>query len=499
MESESGGAAMHDEHAELNRSIPVRRQKLEQLRSIGVDPYSPKYDTSHRAASVIQDFEALEGTTVSVMGRLMTVRAHGKATFAHIRDMSGKVQVYARLNVLGEDQYKLFSLLDVGDILGVTGSVFKTRRGEVTVEVKEFRLLAKSLRPLPDKWHGLRDVDVRYRQRYVDLIVNPPVMDTFMVRSKIIRSMRGFLDAQGFFEVETPILQTVAGGAAARPFLTHHNTLDMDLQMRIATELHLKRLIVGGFEKVYEIGRIFRNEGISTKHNPEFTSLELYQANADYHDMMSITEELVAAAARDVLGCTTLEYQGEQINLEPPWPRLSLLDAILKYSGVDLSRIHADDEAATLADRMGLKMDKPSTRGAVMDKLLETHVEPNLIQPVFLMDYPVEVSPLAKRKEEDPGLTYRFEAFVAGREIANAFTELNDPDDQRKRFIDQVAEKAKGDDEAHPMDEDFITALEYGMPPTGGMGMGIDRVVMLMTDSPSIRDVILFPLMRPKD
>ena len=488
----------HEHDVELNKAVTTRREKLQLLRSRNIDPYGPKFAFSHRATDVLGDFESLQGQTVSISGRLMTIRAHGKATFAHIQDMSGQIQIYARLDVLG-DGYELFSLLDVGDIIGVTGTVFRTRRGEITVEVKEFRLLTKALRPLPDKWHGLKDVDIRYRQRYVDLIVNPKVLETFVIRSKVIRSIRRWLDERGFYEVETPILQGVAGGAAARPFLTHHNTLDLDLQLRIATELHLKRCIVGGFEKVYEIGRIFRNEGMSTKHNPEFTSLELYQANADYEDMMVITEEMVAQAAREALGTTRIQYQGEEIELAPPWPRIPLLEAIKTHSGVDLGDVMTDSQAKAVADRLGLKMEKPPTRGTVMDKLLETYVEPRLVQPAFLYDYPVEVSPLAKRKSEDPSLTYRFEGFVAGREIANAFTELNDPDDQRQRFIDQVAERAKGDDEAHPMDEDYVVALEYGMAPTGGLGVGIDRIVMLLTDSPSIRDVILFPLMRPKD
>jgi len=385
----------------------------------------------------------------------------------------------------------------VGDILGIKGRVFRTRRGEITVEIREFRILAKALRPLPEKWHGLRDIDLRYRMRYLDLIVNPDVSRTFTIRSKIISSIRRYLDSLGFLEVETPTMQTIAGGANARPFVTHHNALDLDLYLRIATELHLKRLIVGGFEKVYEIGRIFRNEGISSKHNPEFTSLELYQAYADYQDMMELTENLVAHVALEVLGTTKIEYQRQRIDVLPPWPRVRLLEILKEETGVDFYDL-ADSEAITeTAVKLGVNLDQPS-RGQLVDKLLETRIEPQLIQPTFVKDYPVELSPLAKRMPDDPSLTYRFEAFAGGREIANAFSELNDPLEQRERFAAQVARRAQGDEEAHAMDEDFLMALEYGMPPTGGLGIGIDRLVMLFTDTASIKDVILFPLMKPR-
>ncbi len=484
---------------DADKFYEARLQKMLALRARGIEPYSEKFVPSHRSEEVVQRFAELEGTIVTVSGRLMSVRTHGRATFADIQDQSGRLQVYARADMLGQDAYELFCELDIGDIVGVSGRVFKTKKGQITVEIESFRLLTKSLRPLPEKWHGLKDVDVRYRQRYVDLIVNAQVRDTFLRRSLIIRAVRRYLDERGFYEFETPVMQTVAGGATARPFITHHNALDMDLFLRIATELHLKRLIVGGFEKVYEIGRIFRNEGISTKHNPEFTSLELYQAYADYNDMMEITENLIAFCAKEVLGTTKITYQGEEIDLTPPWPRIRLVDAIRERSGIDIRADIPDDRAAAyICSRLGINIDKTITKGTLIDKLLEVYVEPNLVQPVFLIDYPVEVSPLAKRIPHDPQFTYRFEAFISRREVANAFTELNDPLDQRERFLQQVGEREKGDDEAHVMDEDFITALEYGMPPTGGLGIGIDRLVMLLTDSPSIRDVILFPTMRPK-
>ncbi|NPV70959.1 MAG: lysine--tRNA ligase [Firmicutes bacterium] len=476
-----------------------RLQKLDKLRESGIDPFGHRFEATNHAAGIHGSFETLDGKDVSVAGRLMAIRHHGKAAFGDVQDLTGRIQVYIKMDTVGERAFDLFSTLDVGDIVGVSGTVFRTRKGEVSIWARRFELLTKCLRPLPEKWHGLKDVEVRYRQRYLDLIVNPGVRDTFITRSKIVRSIRQFLDKRGFLEVETPAMQPIAGGATARPFITHHNALDIDLYMRIALELYLKRLIVGGLERVYEIGRNFRNEGISTKHNPEFTMLEIYQAYGDYTDMMSLCEEMISTAAQEVFGSTKIAYQGHTVELAPPWPRMRLLDAIKQYSGIDVSGVQTDEEARAVASKAGLTMDKAVTKGSIIDKLLEAYVEPNLIQPTFLTDYPVEVSPLAKRMPDNPSLTYRFEAFAGGREIANAFSELNDPIDQRQRFLEQVREKSKGDDEAHPMDEDFITALEYGMPPTGGMGIGIDRICMLLTDSPSIRDVILFPLLKPRD
>lgn len=475
-----------------------RRAKLDYWRSRGVDPFGSRFVATHSSAEIVDGFEDLEGQHVSVAGRVMAFRGHGKASFFDLGDLSGRIQVYAKRDVLGQEQYEMLGQVDIGDILGVEGEVFRTRRGEISIVLSSFRMLSKALRPLPEKWHGLKDVDIRYRQRYVDLIVNPDVRKTFMLRTRIVSAMRDFLDSRGFLEVETPSMHAIAGGATARPFVTHHNALDMDLYLRIATELHLKRLIVGGLERVYEIGRIFRNEGISTRHNPEFTSVELYQAYADYHDMMEITENLVAHVSRIALGTTRITYQGSEIDLTPPWPRVTMAEAVREHTGVDFMSI-GHDEARQACGRMGLDIDKDATRGACLSEAYEEKVEASLIQPTFIMDYPIEVSPLAKKRSDNPELTYRFEAVCAGRELANAFSELNDPIDQRERFLAQVAERERGDEEAHMMDEDFITALEYGLPPTGGMGLGIDRLVMLLTDSPSIRDVILFPLMRPKE
>lgn len=477
----------------------VRREKLEKLRQLQVEPYGEKYTVTHYAADVIGRFDALEGQTVSLSGRLMTIRMHGKASFAHLQDKSGQIQVYFREDDLGEHLYQVFELLDIGDIIGVTGEVFKTRRGEVTVAVKDFKVLAKALNPLPEKWHGLTNVDLRYRQRYLDLIVNPDVMRVFVQRSKIIQSIRDYLTSRGYLEVETPVMHAIAGGAAARPFITYHNALGINLYLRIALELHLKRLIVGGMEKVFELGRVFRNEGISTRHNPEFTMLEVYCAHADYHDMMALTEGIVTNAAQAALGTLKLTYQGRELDLTPPWPRLTMIDAVRQYAGIDFKNIKTDAEAVSLARQKGLEVKDTATRGEVLNEIFEAFVEDKLFQPTFIMDYPIEISPLAKRKADDPGMTYRFEAFIASSEIANAFTELNDPLDQRRRFEEQVAKRAAGDEEAHMMDEDFLQALEYGMPPTGGLGIGIDRLVMMLTDSASIRDVILFPTMRPRE
>jgi lysyl-tRNA synthetase class 2 len=428
----------------------------------------------------------------------MAVRGHGKASFAHLMDMSGRVQLYFRQDVLGDAGYENFELLDIGDIVGAEGTVFKTQRGEISVKVANFEILAKSLRPLPEKWHGLKDVETRYRQRYLDLIVNPEVRDTFVVRSKVIQAIRRYLDGQDFLEVETPMMHTIAGGAAARPFVTHHNALDMKLYMRIAPELYLKRLIVGGFEKVYELGRVFRNEGISIKHNPEFTMVELYQAYADYEDIMALTEQIVAHAAQVVLGTTKITYQGQEIDLTPPWNRMTMSEAIKKYADVDFAAVKTVEEARAIADKLGVKYEKKHGIGAILNSVFEEVAEKHLIQPTFIIGHPKEISPLAKSNKDNPEITDRFEAFIFSREIANGFSELNDPIDQKERFTNQVEQRESGDDEAHMMDDDYVTALEFGMPPAGGLGIGIDRLVMFFTDNYSIRDVILFPHMRPQ-
>lgn len=482
-----------------NDLMAVRLEKLHQLQEAGIEPYGGRFTVTHTTTAIRNHFEELEGQEVALAGRLRAIRGHGKASFADLQDREGRLQLYIRLDNVGPEGYDLFKKLDIGDIIGVRGLVFRTHRGEISVEVRQLTLLCKSLRPLPEKWHGLKDVDLRYRQRYLDLIVNPEVKEVFITRARIIRAIRSFLDDRGFLEVETPTMHPIAGGAAARPFITHHNALDIDLYLRIALELHLKRLLVGGLEKVYELGRIFRNEGISTKHNPEFTMLELYQAYADYQVMMDLLEEMVAFVARQAVGTTVVTYQGDRLDLTPPWPRLTMLEAIKKYSGLDFDQLPTAEDARQAATSLGLEIAPNIERGKIINEVFEATVEPNLIQPTFILDYPVAISPLAKRKKDNPELTYRFEAFIAGRELANAFSELNDPLDQRRRFEAQMAERAAGDEEAHMMDEDFLQALEYGMPPAGGMGIGIDRLVMVLTDSPSIRDVILFPTMRPRE
>ncbi len=487
------------ETGDLNELMRIRREKLAEFRAQGVEPYGGKYEYEHHAGQITGDYEAYEGKNVSLAGRVMAKRGHGKASFANIQDVTGQIQIYARLNDMGEQAYELFTKLDIGDIVGVTGKVFKTRTGEITVAVETLRLLSKSLRPLPEKWHGLRDVELRYRQRYVDLIVNPGVKETFVKRSRIIHAIRSYLEQRGFLEVETPMMHPIAGGATARPFITHHNALDMDLYLRIAPELYLKRLLVGGFEKVYEINRNFRNEGISTKHNPEFTMLELYQAYADYNDMMDLAEDLIVTVVEEVLGTLKLRYGDDEINLAKPWVRISMLDAVLQHSGVDFASLHSADEAYEAVRHLNLDVERGESWGTILNKVFEETVEPRLIQPTFIYDYPLDISPLAKKKEDRPDLTYRFELFICGREMANAFSELNDPIDQRERFLKQLEKRRAGDEEAHMMDEDYITALEYGMPPAGGLGIGIDRLVMLFTNSPSIRDVILFPLMKPRE
>ncbi len=478
--------------------ISTRLQKIDELWSRGINPFGKRFEVLHHAADIIAEYPDNDGQDVVIAGRLMAKRGHGKASFADLQDFSGRIQIYARLDDLGAEAYDLYKILDIGDIIGVKGTVFRTKRGEISVSVKWFVILAKSLRPLPEKWHGLKDVDLRYRHRYLDLIVNPEVKDVFLKRIEIIKAMRHFLEERGFYEVETPMMQPVAGGAAARPFITHHNALDIDLYLRIAPELYLKRLLVGGFEKVFEINRNFRNEGISTKHNPEFTMMELYQAYADYEDMMEITESMISFVVQKVFGSLKITYQGREIDFTVPWDRLSMLDAVRLYTGEDFS--HFDTEQAhRQAAELGVDVGKDAVWGQVLNAVFEEYVEDKLIQPTFITGHPVEVSPLAKRNPQNPRLTDRFELFINTWELANAFSELNDPLDQRKRFEQQLEERAKGDEEAHAMDEDYITALEHGMPPAGGLGIGIDRLVMILTNSPSIRDVILFPTMRPRD
>ncbi len=484
---------------ELSEHIKVRLDKLTSMLKDNKNPWGLRYEKTHDNLDVITRFEQLEGSEVSLAGRIMAIRGHGKATFVDLVDRSGKIQLHVKADLLGEERYHEFSTYDLGDIIGIKGTVFKTKRGEVTVQVKECTFLTKALRPLPDKFHGLKDIDMRYRQRYVDLMVSPEVRDTFIKRTKIIKAIRNYLDNLGYLEVETPVMHTLAGGAAAKPFVTHHNALDMTLYLRIALELHLKRLIVGGFEKVYEMSRVFRNEGISTRHNPEFTMIELYEAYSDIDGMMELTENMVASVANEVLGTKKISYQGQEIDLTPPWTRISMLEAIKKYANLDLSGDLSDAEALKLAKEHHLEIEPSWTYGHVVNGFFEKYCEEKLIQPTFVYGHPLAISPLAKKDEKDPRFTQRFELFIVGREHANAFSELNDPIDQKQRFLDQLKEREAGNEEAHVMDEDFITALEYGMPPTGGLGIGIDRLVMLLTDQPSIRDVILFPHMRPKE
>ena len=483
---------------DLNELMKVRREKLAAIEQAGIEPFGRRYEISHHAQDILENFESLEGNSVKIAGRIMTVRGHGKASFINVADMSGKIQVYLRQDVLGEELYGRFSLLDIGDIIGVEGLVFKTQRGEISVKATNFEIQAKSLRPLPEKFHGLKDVETRYRQRYLDLIVNPDVRNSFVMRSKIIKELRNYLDNQDFLEVETPMMHPIAGGAAARPFVTYHNALDMNLYMRIAPELYLKRLIVGGFEKVYEVGRVFRNEGISIRHNPEFTSVELYQAFADYNDLMALTENIVAHVAQATLGTTKINYQGTAIDLTPSWTRMSMVEAVEKYTGVNFNNVTTLEQAQAEAAKLGVKYEKKDGIGGILNNIFEDKVEEHLIQPTFITGHPTEISPLAKRNKDNPEITDRFEVFIYGREIANGFSELNDPIDQEGRFMEQVQQRESGDDEAHMMDHDYVTALEYGLAPTGGLGIGIDRLVMFLTDSASIRDVLLFPHMRHK-
>ncbi len=483
---------------DLKQILKIRRDKLSELQATGEDPFViTKFDQEFHTSDITENFEEKEGNVVRLAGRLMSKRVMGKASFFDLRDREGKIQLYVTRDEMGEEEYKKFKKLDIGDIVGVSGVVFKTQKGEISVKTNEYKLLSKSLQPLPEKFHGLRDMDLKYRQRYVDLIINESVKNTFVTRSKIIRAMREYLDSREFLEVETPMLNTIPGGAAARPFITHHNALDIDMYMRIATELHLKRVIVGGMEKVYEIGRCFRNEGMDVKHNPEYTSIEIYEAYSDYNDMMDLTENLIRYCAEQACGTTKVMYQGVEIDLSH-FERLTMIDSVKKYSGVDFNEIKTDEEAQKIAKEKGIEVDPvKNTRGDIIALFFDEYVEDKLVQPTFITDYPVEISPLAKRKPSDPSLTERFEVFITGREFGNAFSELNDPIDQRERFMAQVALRDAGDDEASMMDEDFLLALEYGMPPTGGLGIGVDRLVMLLTDSASIRDVLLFPTMKP--
>ncbi|MDQ0228491.1 lysine--tRNA ligase [Bacillus sp. 7586-K] len=490
---------------ELNDQLRVRREKLHNLQEKGLDPFGQRFERTHQTQDIIdlydgQTKEELDEKEipVTIAGRIMTKRGKGKAGFAHIQDLSGQIQIYVRKDAIGDEAYEIFNSADLGDIIGVTGNVFKTKVGELSIKVEKFELLTKALRPLPDKFHGLKDIEQRYRQRYVDLIMNPDSKKTFIFRSKIIQAMRRYLDDHGYLEVETPTMHSIPGGASARPFITHHNALDMPLYMRIAIELHLKRLIVGGLEKVYEIGRVFRNEGVSTRHNPEFTMIELYEAYADYQDIMELTENLIAHIAKEVLGTTTIQYGEYEVNLEPKWTRLHMVDAIKEYTGADFWKEMSVEEARALAKEHNVEIGEHMLYGHIVNEFFEQKVEEKLIQPTFIYGHPVEISPLAKKNADDPRFTDRFELFIVAREHANAFTELNDPIDQKERFEAQLKEREQGNDEAHMMDEDFIEALEYGMPPTGGLGIGIDRLVMLLTNAPSIRDVLLFPQMRHK-
>jgi len=493
--NENNNEILEDE----NHLIKIRKEKLDELKSKGKNPFDiTKFNRTNTAGEIKSNYAQFEEKDVTIAGRLIAKRIMGKASFCTLQDCDEKIQSYVSINDLGEENYKEFKTYDIGDIIGITGFVFKTKTEEISIHAKNVTLLAKSLRPLPEKFHGLKDVDLRYRQRYVDLIVNPEVKETFEKRNKIIKGIREYLDNLGYLEVETPILNTIAGGANARPFITYHNTLDMEMYLRIANELYLKRLIVGGFDKVYEMGRMFRNEGVSIKHNPEFTSIELYSAYQDYNDMMNVAENLISQLAEKVTGSTKITYQGTEIDLAPSWKRISMIDAVKEVTGIDFNKIETDGQAIDAVKQLNLEYDeKKATRGDLLNLIFEEKVEGTLINPTFICDYPVEISPLTKRKKEDARLTERFELFICGREYANAYSELNDPIDQYERFVKQVQAREAGDEEANMMDEDFINALEYGMPPTGGMGIGIDRLIMLLTDSASIRDVLFFPTMKP--
>ena len=484
-----------------NHLIQIRKDKLKELQEQGKNPFEiTKYNRTNSAGEIKANYEKFEQKDVSVAGRIIAKRIMGKASFCTILDSDEKIQSYVSINDLGEESYKQFKEDDIGDIIGITGFVFKTKTGEISIHAKELVLLTKSLRPLPEKFHGLKDVDLRYRQRYVDLIMNPEVKETFRKRSQIIAEIRRILDEKGYLEVETPILNTISGGATARPFITHHNTLDIDMYLRVAPELYLKRLIVGGFDKVYEIGRNFRNEGMDIKHNPEFTNMELYAAYENMEDMMAITEELISTIAKNVLGTTKITYQGVEIDLTPAWRRVTMIDIVKEKTGVDFNEIETDEQAQEAARKAGIEIDPiKTTRGDILAQFFDEKVEETLIQPTIVYNYPIENSPLAKKVPEDPRMTQRFELFIGGREYANAFSELNDPIDQYERFLAQVKAREAGDEEANMMDTDFVNALEYGLPPTGGLGIGLDRLIMLLTDEASIRDILLFPTMKPLD
>ena len=494
---------MQELESQFNEQERLRREKLVQLQQEGKDPFDVyKVNRTHSSQQVKDNFEDLEGKEVTVAGRIMSKRGQGKVVFSDIHDRDGKIQLFIKIDEVGEEALKQYKTNDLGDWVTCTGEVFKTKTGEISVKAKTLELICKSLKPLPEKWHGLKDPDLRYRQREVDIITNPEVKTTFMKRSQIIKGIREFLDNRGFLEVETPMLATIAGGASARPFITHHNTLDLDMFLRIAPELYLKRCIVAGFERVYELGRTFRNEGMSVRHNPEFTMIELYQAFADYNDMMELTENMVAEVCKKVNGTTKVTYQGTEIDFMPPWRRITMVDAVKEYAGVDFKEIKSDEEAQAIAKEKHLEFPKPLntvTKGEVLNALYEEFCEEHMIQPTFIIDYPVEISPLTKKKRGDEMFTERFEGFVFGRELCNAYSELNDPIVQRERFAQQEKERELGDDEAYMIDEEFMSALETGMPPTGGLGIGIDRLIMFLTDSASIRDVILFPTMKPQN
>jgi len=483
---------------DMQEQMRNRLTKLQELTASGHDPFEEVvYDVTCHTTDITGNFEEMEEKQVSVAGRILSRRGMGKVSFCDLHDRKGHIQLFTKIDELGSEAYALWQKLDIGDIVGIKGAVFRTHKGEISIRTKEYTLLAKALRPLPNKFHGLKDADLRYRQRYVDLIINPEVRDTFEKRSAVIREIRRYMDSLSFIEVETPILNAIAGGATARPFVTHHNALDMDMFMRIAPELYLKRLIVGGFERVYELGRLFRNEGMSIKHNPEFTTIEMYQAYTDLHGMMELAENLLSEVAVKVLGTTELTYQGTQISLKPPFARMTMKEAVKEFSGVDFADISTDEEAHAAAKENGLEPNASFRKGEILNLFFEVYCEEKLISPTFICEYPIEISPLTKKKQGDPSLTERFELFIGGREYANAYSELNDPVDQRERFADQIKKREAGDDEANLMDEDFCVSLEYGMPPTGGMGIGIDRLIMLLTDRASIRDVLLFPTMKP--
>lgn len=499
MSANTNDSSNHEIH-QINELLKIRRDKLSDLQDRGKDPFKiVKYDVTNHSKEIKDNFTDMEGKEVSVAGRLMSKRVMGKASFCDIQDRDGRIQSYVSKTEVGEESYADFKKFDIGDIVGIKGIVFKTQKDEISVKAHEIVLLSKSLQILPEKFHGLKDQDLRYRQRYVDIIVNPEVKDAFFKRSAIIKSIRNFLDNREFLEVETPMLQNIPGGAAARPFITHHNALDIDMYMRIALELPLKRLIVGGFERVYEIGRVFRNEGMSIKHNPEFTLLELYQAYTDYYGMMDITEQMIKNIAKEVIGSTVINYQSTEIDFEKPFERITMIDAVKKYTGVDFNEIDTLEKAREIAKEHNVKFEAHHLKGDILNLFFEEFVEEKLIQPTFLMDHPVEISPLTKRKPDNPDYTERFELFIVGREFANAYSELNDPIDQRERFAHQEELRQCGDEEANMIDEDFMLSLEYGMPPTGGLGIGIDRLVMLFTDASSIRDILLFPTMKPLD